>query len=397
MRWLRVGLIIVLLASLPACTSRTGGQSSPPGTTPPVATPSHPAPSTIAEPTATEPAAPSAETTAAPAIPRAEGPLVAEGEFLRGIAIAPGTTVRYGLLGNGLARSDDAGQTWRRVSNAVLPLPLVSPANPDLLYAGDLPACLRGDEDPLFYRSTDGGRTWREIPAGRGIRPVAFRPGDPSTLYGISCWAVNVSRDSGETWDKTGPTQGWDITDILLTAGGRPLFLAILTSEGGTSHLAWFDENGRLTQDFTQGLNFWGAGVLATDGASLYIADATGVRRSDDGGQHWTLFKDGLDDVILSTDPNIEGMSDEEVARGYGLFALVTDPRDPRRLVLGTVRGIYVSEDRGEHWRPLGIEELARVRVNSLDWEPQQPGVLYATTDIGVYRVHLAGAGAPGL
>ncbi|MCL6431614.1 MAG: hypothetical protein K6V36_12270, partial [Anaerolineae bacterium] len=109
------------------------------------------------------------------------------------------------------------------------------------------------------------------------------------------------------------------------------------------------------------------------------------------------LFKDGLDDVILSTDPNTEGISDEEVARGYGLFALVTDPQDPRRLVLGTVRGIYASEDRGEHWRPLGIEDLARVRVNSLDWEPQQPGVLYATTDIGVYRVHLTGPGASGL
>lgn len=391
MRTLRVGLLILLVASLVACTARPSSQPTPPVTSPPATAPS---PSTALgqpAPTATSAAAPAPEATTTPATPWAEGPLVAEGEFIRGIAIAPGSAVRYGLLGNGLARSDDGGQTWRRVSNAIVHLPLVSPANPDILYAGDFPACLRGDEDPLFYRSTDGGTTWQETPAGRGIRPIAFRPGDPSTIYGISCWAVNVSRDGGVTWEKTGPTQGWDITDILLTEGPDARFLAILTSEGGTSHLAWFNQNGELEQDLTEGLSFWGAGVLASGGSSLYIADATGVRRSDDGGQHWTLFKEGLEDVILSTDPITEGISDAEVARGYGLFALVSDPRDPRRLVLGTVRGVYLSEDRGEHWRPLGIEALARARVNGLDWEPAQPGVLYATTEVGVYRVHLGG------
>ncbi|MDI7275911.1 MAG: hypothetical protein QME94_08020 [Anaerolineae bacterium] len=384
MRTLRAGALIVLLIALLACTRAPN--SPGPGAQP------SPTPSATAETSATAPAPAPTDSIATPAGAWAEGPLAVEGEYLRTIAIAPGSAVRYGVLGTGLARSDDGGQSWRRVSDLSVPTPLVSPRDALVLYAGDIPSCYRDEESPVFRRSTDGGKTWQELPAGQGIRPVAFKPGDPSTLYGISCWALNVSRDGGETWQETGPTQGWDITAILPGGSGRPLFLAVLTSEGGTSHLAWFDGDGKLVQNLTEGLNFWGLGVLATDGMTLYLADSTGVRRSTDGGQHWTLFKDGLDDVTLDVDPQTEGIPEEDVMRGYGLFALLTDPAQPQRLVLGTVRGLYLSEDRGEHWSPAGIEALAGMRIAALNWEPQQPGVLYATTEAGVYVVHLPDA-----
>lgn len=315
-----------------------------------------------------------------------EGPITVEGAPLRGIAMGSGT-VRYGVLAPGLARSEDGGRTWRHVSPLDLPLPLVASDGSQTLYSGAVPSCYRDDVAPPFRCSHDGGETWETFPAAAGIRPIATNPGDPATLYGISCWAMQVSHDGGATWEETGRTGGMDITSIIPAGSGRLLFLAVLTSEGGQSHLAWFDDEGKLAQDLSQGLNFWGLGVLATDGQILYLADSQGVRRSDDGGSHWVLFADGLEDVVLAADPLTEGVPEDAQQRGYGLLALCVDPDNPSRLALGSVRGLYLSNDRGEHWRPLAAERLGQSKITALAWEPDAPDTLWVTTTTGVYRV----------
>jgi len=324
--------------------------------------------------------------------PQVEGPLAVNGQLLTALVIAPGSAVRYGTLGQGVVRSDDEGRQWRRVTGLPLPVPLVSPRDPRTLYAGDVPSCYKDDTAPLLMRSTDGGQGWKELAAGQGIRPVAIVPnaaGLLDTLYGISCPGLNVSADGGETWQLTGRTMGWDITGILPIEDGGLRFLAVLTSEGGSSHLAWFDGNGKLEQDLTQGLNFWGLGILARAGSTLYLADSMGVRRQSEASGQWELFTDGLADVVLETDPMTAGLSEEDAARGFGLFALAPDPLNPRRLALGTVRGLYLSQDGGEHWLPAGVEALARSRIERVAWDPAPPNTFYATTPGGVFVVCL--------
>jgi len=164
-------------------------------------------------------------------------------------------------------------------------------------------------------------------------------------------------------------------------------FLAVLTSEGGTSRLAWFGEAGKPLPDPAPGLTFWGRGVLAQSGHALFLADSTAVWRSDDGGNHWLAFKDGLADVVLAADPLTSGVSQEDSQRGFGLLALAADTAHPQRLALGTVRGLYLSEDRGEHWRPFAREALGHLKVTDLAWDPATPSTLYATTPQGVFTV----------
>ena len=373
----------VLLAAAVGCSQAPTATPAPAPVLPTAALTSTP------PPTAT-PAPPPAATATPPVTPQpaAAAPLAVEGQALRALVLVPGSGVRYGLLARGLALSEDGGRTWRRVTGLTLPAPLVSPHDYRTLYAGDIPSCYRDDAQPIFRRSTDGGASWQELAAGRGIRPVAVHPDRATMLYGISCAGLNVSRDGGQTWQTTGPTQGWDITDILPLTAGQLRFLAILTSEGGTSHLAWFDAEGRLAQNLTQGLTFWGRGVLAAAGSTLYLADSVGVWRSDDGAT-WKQFREGLADVALAADPLQEGVPEAAMQRGFGLFALAPDPADGRRLALGTVRGLYVSEDRGEHWRPASVEALAQRRIDQVAWDPVAPGTLYATTAEGVYAVRL--------
>ncbi len=377
MRAAKLGLIGALLGALVGCGPAT-----------PTALPSPAAPSVAASPTPvhtpTALASPSASPTPRPAV---EGPLKVAGRPVRALALAPASPVRYALVAGGLARSDDHGQTWRQVASLELPWVLASPHAPLTLYSGDVAPCYMGGPDPIFRRSTDGGETWAELPGGRGIRPVAEHPQRRGMLYGISCNGFHVSADGGQAWQLTCPTMGWDITALLPVAGDTVRFLAALTSEGGSSHLARFDEAGKALPDPTPGLEFWGRGVLAQAGHTLYLADSTAVWRSDDGGDHWVAFKDGLADVVLALDPNVHGMSEEDSRRGYGLLALAPDPARPQRLAVGTVRGLYLSEDRGEHWRPFAPEALGQLKVTGVTWDPAAHGTLYATTPQGVLVV----------
>lgn len=340
--------------------------------------------------TATPQALPAATATSPVPASGIEGPLLAGNRLLTKGVVATDSSLRYGLLAPGLARSGDEGRTWEQVSSVSIPLPLVSPGDPNTLYAGDMRSCYKDEEEPLFYRSRDGGQTWEELAGGRGIRPVAVVfGGEADTLYGISCAGVSVSTDSGETWNLTGRTLDADITSILPVTGDGLRLLAVMTSEGGASHLAWFDSQGRLEQDLTQGFLFWGAGALAQAGSTLYLGNATGVWRLDETTGNWERFSAGLEDVVLEYDPYEKGLTEEDAARGFGLLALAADPYNPRRLAVGTVRGLYLSEDGGEQWQPVEGEPLTGERVSQVVWEPAAQGRLYATTPSGVYVLQL--------
>ena len=381
MRGIRLGLIGLLLVGLLGCGPETPAVQPPPPS-PHGAT----VPSATRAPTPTPTPPPAASPTPRRGV---EGPLTAAGHPAQGLALAAGSPVRYALLVGGLARSDDGGATWKQVSAQALPRVLVSPHAPLTLYAGDMAPCYKDGPDPAFQRSDDGGQTWFELPGGRGIRPVAEHPQRRGTLYGISCHGFHISGDGGQSWQLTGPTMGWEVTSLLPVAGDTVRFLAVLTSEGGTSRLAWFGENGKALPDPAPGLTFWGRGVLAQSGHALFLADSTAVRRSDDGGNHWLAFKDGLADVVLATDPLTSGVSQEDSQRGFGLLALAADPALPQRLALGSVRGLYLSRDRGEHWQPLAADVLGQLKVTDVAWDPAAPGTLYATTPQGVLTVRV--------
>lgn len=66
----------------------------------------------------------------------------------------------------------------------------------------------------------------------------------------------------------------------------------------------------------------------------VYVANATGLYRSDDAGQTWQPTAQGL--------------------LGSGVGALALDPRQPERLYATTPAGaLYLSEDGGSSWRAL--------------------------------------------
>src|SRR6201996_281500 len=85
-----------------------------------------------------------------------------------------------------------------------------------------------------------------------------------------------------------------------------------------------------------------------------------GLFMSHDAGKTWTA---------------VEGM------KGQSIRALAQAASDPKLFVVGTLRGVYRSEDSGVHWKqisPLGSMDLHEVESIAID--PKDPRIIYAGT-----------------
>jgi photosystem II stability/assembly factor-like uncharacterized protein len=105
--------------------------------------------------------------------------------------------------GLGVYRSDDGGMNWRKITDdprpamkiggGDLPVPVVDPQNPDIVYSTSIVTC----------RSVDGGRTWislRGAPGGDDYQNLWINPRNPKILLLVSDQGAVISVNGGESW-----------------------------------------------------------------------------------------------------------------------------------------------------------------------------------------------------
>jgi len=176
------------------------------------------------------------------------------------------------LGGNrGLYRSADRGERWERLGfpdeRAEVWSVLVHPVNPRTLYAGTAPVGV--------YRSDDGGDTWRKLPkatlpdrikmsfACRVMR-LAVDPARADEVYAtLEVGGVMRSLDGGETWN--------DCTPGLLELAERPHLKSRIQSDT--------DSEGMLDGHALC--------VSAARAGTVFLAVRMGLFRSADRGATW--------------------------------------------------------------------------------------------------------------
>ncbi len=150
-----------------------------------------------------------------------------------------------GWFGQVIQRSNDGGRTWEPVGNEFAydgvpgthkwydgtPHPWEfkrvwylepSPTDPDTVYAGV--------EDAALFRTSDGGKTWHELPGlrsvkghlwqpgagGMGLHKIILDPSDAGRMYvAISAAGVFRTDDGGQTWRaiNRGLNSGFELPD----------------------------------------------------------------------------------------------------------------------------------------------------------------------------------------
>jgi photosystem II stability/assembly factor-like uncharacterized protein len=226
------------------------------------------------------------------------------------------------------------------------------PRLPDRLYLGVSPA--------MLYRSDDGGARWtacesvRQIPGYESwtfpppphvphIRSIAPDPAVTGGLYiGVEEGGVYRSPDGGRTWLSLNEGLYWDVHTVTPTAGET------LYATTGNGFYRSDDRGDRWTH-YADGLDRGYTVAFAASPADpnlVFTAAAAtpppgwrnganaALYRSADGGRHWERLQDGLPDRF---------------ERMVGALVAEKD----RRVAAAVGGSVLLSEDHGAHWRTL--------------------------------------------
>ena len=148
--------------------------------------------------------------------------------------------VVYAGTQSGVYRSDDRGDHWEALESPREGMDVWSlafhPSNPDIIYAGYEPCSIS--------RSEDAGQSWKRMntdrvaypnvttympPLAKRVIGIAADPSDPSDMYAsIEVGGLLASRDGGESWDS--------ITDGLYTENHTVDLHGVQVSSSGARH-----------------------------------------------------------------------------------------------------------------------------------------------------------------
>jgi len=283
----------------------------------------------------------------------------------------------YLLTDTTLQRTDDGGRTWT-VVGARPPADnmIMSPADLNLLFAGDGLDCFRGGPAAPLSISRDGGKSWAESPGGQNLRPAAAHPTNPAVAWAVGCDGAYRTGDGGANWQRQ-LAEAWGLytlETIRPVAGHPEVLYAAGNSEGGSGAVFRSDDGGESWRTVADSLELWTSALLPhpTNPDEVWFATPSGVWHSRNGGSHWEESAAGLEAAAGGDDYQVEGKGLHALARARSGV-----------LYLGTEQGVFQSGDGGAHWRPLAgtpweHEPVSHLFINDA-------GRLWVTAASGVY------------
>lgn len=221
---------------------------------------------------------------------------------------APGPLWSNGTQ-RGLFKSTDAGKTWEKIlyineKTGVADVE-IDPSNPLVLYATTwefrrLPYAFNsGGSGSGIYKSTDGGKTWKELTNGLPPKPfgrvaLALAPSAPSQLWAIvesENTGLYISSDAGATWKQQSATSNITSRPFYFSTLEvdpkdpkrvyRPAFSFAYSNDGGFSFAEASNDGGWIHSDHHA---LW---IHPVNTNIMYLGTDGGVYYSLDRGVHW--------------------------------------------------------------------------------------------------------------
>jgi photosystem II stability/assembly factor-like uncharacterized protein len=333
------------------------------------------------------------------------------------LAIAPSNTRRLyasiatGGGGIGIYRSDDAGESWTRITNDARPagrigggdlsVPAVDPKNPDIVYVAST----------VTWKSIDGGKTWtglRGAPGGDDYQRIWINPNNPAVILIVSDQGAIITVNGGETWSSwynQSTAQMYHVNadnafPYRLCSGQQESGSACVSSRGNDGQITFrewhpvgVEEYGYAVPDPLDPDIVFGGKVTRFDRRTGQVqnvapnrgADFRALRtaplvfsqadphvlffagntmwRTADGGKSWKQVSPDLSRETWEPPASIGKYRDQQTARPPRrgvIYTIAPSPLDINRIWAGTDDGlIHVTIDGGLHWKNVTPPQLA--------------------------------------
>ncbi len=265
-------------------------------------------------------------------------------------------------FGDGLYKSTDAGKSWaytglretRQIGRV-----LVDPHDPDIVLVAALGHGFGPNPERGVFRSTDGGKSWNKVlykDENTGAIDLSIDPDNAQTVYAALwnarrvAWSAYApvsgpggglykSTDGGRTWKELtghglpGGRLGRIGVAVAAGQGGKRVYALIDAERGGLYRSDDAGESWRLVgtdpRIESRAWYFSGITIDPRNPDIVYVANVS-LYRSTDGGQTFQAIKGA--------------------PGGDDYHCLWIDPDNPRRMVLGSDQGAIVSVDNAKTW-----------------------------------------------
>ncbi|HKV40928.1 MAG TPA: glycosyl hydrolase [Blastocatellia bacterium] len=259
--------------------------------------------------------------------------------------------------GDGVYRSDDGGKSWKNMGlkhSEHIGRIAIDPKNTDIVYvAAQGPLWNRGGDRGL-YKTTDGGKTWKNllsISENTGVTDVAIDPRDSSVVYAASYQrrrkvfsfidggpesALYKSTDAGASWAKLKaglPAEDLGRIGLAISPADPDVVYATVEAankKGGVFRSTDRGATWERRNPFDEGAMYYGHVFADPKNVDRIYITSVLIRVSDDGGKTIRLL----------------GEKDKHVDN----HVIWIDPNDTSYYLAGCDGGIYESFDRGETW-----------------------------------------------
>jgi photosystem II stability/assembly factor-like uncharacterized protein len=259
--------------------------------------------------------------------------------------------------GNGVYRSDDGGRSWRNVglrSSEHIGRIAIDPKDSNIVYVAAQGPLWGPGGDRGLYKTTDGGKTWKQIlkiSEHTGVTDVAIDPQNPETLYAASYQrrrhmftlinggpesAIYKSTDAGATWNRLRaglPTIDMGRIGLAISPVDPNIIYATVEStdrRGGIFRSSDRGGSWERRNEFDTTAMYYGK-IFADpkDVDRIYVMNVF-LMVSDDGGR--TVRRLG------------------ERSKHVDNHVIWIDPANTDHYLVGCDGGIYESYDRGAFW-----------------------------------------------
>ena len=260
--------------------------------------------------------------------------------------------------GDGVYRSDDGGKSWKNMGlkkSEHIGRIMVDPRDSKVVYvAAEGPLWGPGGDRGL-YKTTDGGKTWKDvltISENTGVVDVAMDPSNPDTLYAAAYQrrrhvftlidggpesAIYKSTDAGATWNKVKsglPSEDMGRIGLGVSPVDPNVIYATVEASNKKGGIFRSTDKGATWEkrnDFDAGAMYYGQVIADPKNVDKIYVMNVSLRVSEDGGK--TLHKVN------------------EVNHHGDNHAIWVDPDNTKHLLLGSDGGVYESFDGFASWQ----------------------------------------------